>query len=136
MFIQRKDTTFNYDENGDIVSVNNKGTAAITCAWPNLQYSGQEEVEETHADYQAFLLIPRIAEIRAIRNRKLDEIDVKYCNAQKWSAMSQTEKDGWVAIKTALVAITDKDANGAYITLNSKTVIDSYLDGSPNVWPW
>jgi len=50
--------------------------------------------------------------------------------------MTQSQKDSWAAIKQALIDITNKDANGAYITLNSEAVITSYLDGSPNVWPW
>lgn len=107
----------------------------ITSAWSSQQYSGQEQVDDTHADYLEFAMLPKIAQIRAMRNRKLDEIDVKFCNAQKWSAMTQTEKDSWTAIKTALVGLTDKNLDGSYKKLTSLTV-DGYLDPTQNVWPW
>jgi len=59
MFIQRTDTIFNTSG-----SVKTKGTGAITCSWANKQYAGQEEISGTHADYKAFMLIPKISEIQ------------------------------------------------------------------------
>lgn len=111
-------------------------TNKINGAWPIEQYAGQEQIDETHADYLEFMMIPKVSQIRAMRNQKLNDIDTKFCNAQKWSAMTPAEKDSWVAIKSALVAITDKDANGNYVSLTNLTV-DGYLDNSrTDVWPW
>lgn len=108
----------------------------ITGAWASIQHTGQEQIDETHADYLEFLLPPKIAQIRAMRNRKLDEIDTKYCNAQKWSVMTQPEKDSWTAIKSALIALTDKNTDGSYVALTALTV-DGYLDPArTGVWPW
>jgi hypothetical protein len=117
MFIQR-------DENNKII-----------CAWENKQYANQEQIDESHADFQEFLLIPKISQIRSMRNRKLDEIDLKFCNAQKWEAMTQAEKDSWSAIKAALVSITDKDGSGNYLKINVNNA-DSFLNDAPNVWPY
>jgi len=105
--------------------LNNK----ITSAWTNQQFEGQEFITNLeHPDYLNFLMIPKINQIRLIRNQKLDEIDLKFCNAQKWSTMTQVEKDNWTAIKTQLIAITDKDKNGEYVNLNIDNV-DSFLSG-------
>lgn len=40
--------------------------------------------------------------IRAERDRLLDETDTKYCNAEKWSAMTAETKTLWATYKQAL----------------------------------
>jgi len=40
--------------------------------------------------------------IRFERNRLLNEADTKYCNAEKWSEMTETQKTAWKAYKQAL----------------------------------
>ena len=42
------------------------------------------------------------AEIRPQRNTLLNEADLKYCNAELWSAMSTETKALWTAYKQAL----------------------------------
>lgn len=118
-----------YFVNRDLVTKKINGSFAVQ------QSPNQEQIDETHIDYQEFLLIPKISQIRSMRNRKLDEIDTKYCNAQRWSAMTQAEKDSWAAIKTALIGLTNKDADGNYLYISVNNA-DSYLNGAQNVWPW
>ncbi len=40
--------------------------------------------------------------IRPERDRLLDEVDVKYCNADKWETMTAEEKEAWRTYKQAL----------------------------------
>jgi len=40
--------------------------------------------------------------IRPERDRLLDEVDVKYCNADKWETMAAEEKEAWRTYKQAL----------------------------------
>lgn len=42
------------------------------------------------------------ADIRPERDRLLDEVDLKYCNAEKWGVMTSGEKDLWKTYKQAL----------------------------------
>jgi len=41
-------------------------------------------------------------EIRPKRDRLLDEVDVRYCNADKWETMTAEEKKAWRTYKQAL----------------------------------
>lgn len=43
-----------------------------------------------------------MADLRAERNRLLDEADLKYCNAERWSAMTPETRSAWSAYKQAL----------------------------------
>lgn len=41
-------------------------------------------------------------DVRPKRDRLLDEVDLKYCNADKWETMTAEEKEAWRAYKQAL----------------------------------
>ncbi len=41
-------------------------------------------------------------EIRPERNKLLDEVDLKYCNADKWDTMTAPDKAAWRVYKKAL----------------------------------
>jgi len=47
------------------------------------------------------------AVIRPQRNRILDEVDVKYCNADKWEGMTSEQKAAWRAYKQILRDLPD-----------------------------
>jgi len=40
--------------------------------------------------------------LRAERNRRLDEADIKYCNAERWSVMTEAQRAAWAAYKQSL----------------------------------
>ncbi|MBP7529303.1 MAG: hypothetical protein KA801_15360 [Syntrophorhabdaceae bacterium] len=46
-------------------------------------------------------------EIRPERDRLLDEVDLKYCNAERWDSMTITQKEAWAAYKQALRDLPD-----------------------------
>lgn len=47
------------------------------------------------------------SEIRPRRNQLLDEVDLKYCNAERWDSMTITLKEAWAAYKQALRNLPD-----------------------------
>ncbi|HAJ28261.1 MAG TPA: hypothetical protein DCG53_13630 [Syntrophus sp. (in: bacteria)] len=44
----------------------------------------------------------KLSMIRIERDRRLDETDLKYCNAERWSQMSADDKAAWSEYKQAL----------------------------------
>ncbi|OPY03553.1 MAG: hypothetical protein A4E60_00218 [Syntrophorhabdus sp. PtaB.Bin047] len=42
------------------------------------------------------------AGIRPERDRLLDEVDLRYCNAERWEGMTTEQKTAWKAYKQAL----------------------------------
>ena len=43
-----------------------------------------------------------MAALRVERNRRLDEADIKYCNAERWSVMTEAQRAAWAAYKQSL----------------------------------
>ena len=46
--------------------------------------------------------------VRAKRNKLLDEVDIVYCNADKWELMDETTKESWRTYKELLRQIPDQ----------------------------
>jgi len=46
-------------------------------------------------------------DIRPRRDQLLDEVDLKYCNAERWDSMTITLKEAWSAYKQALRDLPD-----------------------------
>ena len=47
------------------------------------------------------------ARVRAKRNKLLDEIDIVYCNADKWETMDESTKEKWRKYKDRLRQIPE-----------------------------
>lgn len=59
-------------------------------------------LEELQAVWPEVETTLALTPIRAERDRLLDKADLKYCNAELWSAMSTETKALWTAYKQAL----------------------------------
>lgn len=47
--------------------------------------------------------------VRAYRDNLLDEADTKYCNSEKWAAMTEGQRAEWVAYKQKLRDVPEQD---------------------------
>jgi len=89
--------------------------------WIASEYDTAENraiVDDVIANYDdlaaAYMREQHMAALRVERNRRLDEADVKYCNAERWSVMTEAQRDVWRAYKQALrdlPATTEDPAN-------------------------
>jgi len=75
-------------------------------------------VDDVIANYDdlaaAYMREQHMASLRVERNRRLDEADIKYCNAERWSAMTEAQRAAWAAYKQSLrdlPATTEDPAN-------------------------
>jgi len=63
-------------------------------------------VDDVIANYdvlaEAHMRDQHMAALRSARNRRLDEADLKYVNAEKWEAMTADQRLAWRVYKQAL----------------------------------
>lgn len=77
--------------------------------WMSPEYDTPENraiVDDVIANYDdlaaAYMREQHMASMRVERNRRLDEADIKYCNAERWSVMTEAQRAAWAAYKQAL----------------------------------
>lgn len=93
----------------------------LTVVWRDSSHDTPENraiVDDVIANYDdlaaAYMREQHMAALRVERNRRLDEADIKYCNAERWSAMTEAQRAAWAAYKQSLrdlPATTEDPAN-------------------------
>jgi hypothetical protein len=81
----------------------------LEVSWLDVAFDTPENraiVDDVIANYDdlaaAYMREQHMASLRVERNRRLDEADIKYCNAERWAAMTEAQRDVWRAYKQAL----------------------------------
>lgn len=46
-------------------------------------------------------------DLRLLRNRMLNDVDLRYCNAERWAAMTPEKRAEWSAYKQAMRDLPD-----------------------------